>query len=99
MTEAGGGISTSLFRSRRGEGTTVSTGAPMASVAVKTCDESGRELGTGEIGEVYVRTPWLAAGYYGQPELTSEMFQDGWLRTGDLGYVDSRGELHVVGRH
>jgi acyl transferase domain-containing protein/acyl-CoA synthetase (AMP-forming)/AMP-acid ligase II/thioesterase domain-containing protein len=98
MTEAGGGISTALFRRRHDGGTSVSTGAAMASVDVKIRDEHGSEVGRDQIGEVYVRTPWLSAGYYGQPELTAELFQDGWLRTGDLGYLDSRGELHIAGR-
>jgi acyl-CoA synthetase (AMP-forming)/AMP-acid ligase II len=57
------------------------------------------ELGDDEIGELWVRTPGNARGYYRQPELTAERFTpDGWLRTGDLARRDADGYYYFVGR-
>ena len=50
------------------------------------------------IGEIYYRGDNVMLGYYKQPELTDEIKKNGWLRTGDLGYIDSDGYLVVVGR-
>ncbi|WP_329236362.1 acyl--CoA ligase [Streptomyces sp. NBC_01460] len=52
----------------------------------------------GERGEVWVRGPQVTAGYHGHPELTAEQYMGGWLRTGDLGTLDERGWLSLVGR-
>jgi acyl-CoA synthetase (AMP-forming)/AMP-acid ligase II len=52
-----------------------------------------------EYGEVLVKSPGVFRGYYNDPELTQEcMTPDGWFRTGDLGYVDNGGFLHLKGR-
>jgi acyl-CoA synthetase (AMP-forming)/AMP-acid ligase II len=60
---------------------------------------TGRDLGLGERGELWARGPQVMAGYLGRPEATAQMIDpDGWLRTGDLGYVDAAGNLHVVER-
>jgi fatty-acyl-CoA synthase len=50
------------------------------------------------IGEIWVKAPFLMQGYFRRPELDSEVFRAGWYRTGDLGCVDSSGELYVTGR-
>ncbi|MER6912726.1 class I adenylate-forming enzyme family protein [Streptomyces sp. NPDC000594] len=55
-------------------------------------------LAPGEKGEVWVRGPQITAGYLGHPERTAEQYVDGWLRTGDLGTLDDRGRLSLVGR-
>ena len=56
-------------------------------------------MGDGGIGEVWVRGPTLMQGYHADPELTAEVLtEDGWLRTGDLGFLDASGHLHLVGR-
>jgi acyl-CoA synthetase (AMP-forming)/AMP-acid ligase II len=60
---------------------------------------SQRELGPGEQGEVWIRGPQVMTGYLNNPEATAAMLDaDGWLRTGDIGSVDSDGYLHVVDR-
>ncbi|MEV4474161.1 fatty acid--CoA ligase family protein [Nonomuraea sp. NPDC049504] len=53
---------------------------------------------SGETGELYVRTPTQAIGYWGAPEETAEVFVDGWVRTRDLGHFDADGRLYLVGR-
>jgi long-chain acyl-CoA synthetase len=50
------------------------------------------------IGEVWVKSKTVMMGYMDEPELTKEAIVDGWLRTGDLGYFDAAGHLHLVGR-
>jgi long-chain acyl-CoA synthetase len=54
--------------------------------------------GEGEVGEICVRSPSVMLGYWQAPELTAEAVQNGWLYTGDLGYVDEDGYLYVVER-
>jgi acyl-CoA synthetase (AMP-forming)/AMP-acid ligase II len=61
--------------------------------------ESRTELGPGEEGEVCVRGPQVMKGYLGQPQATAELIDnEGWLRTGDIGYVDEEGALYIVDR-
>ncbi|MEZ0093167.1 class I adenylate-forming enzyme family protein [Streptacidiphilus sp. EB129] len=80
--------------------------APLGSVGVPVFDTEieirdlvdAKPLPTGEVGEVWARGPQVADGYHGHPELTGQQFQDGWLRTGDLGRTDPDGWLFLVGR-
>lgn len=60
---------------------------------------TGRRMGTGETGELWVRGPQVMAGYLGRPDATAEILDgDGWLHTGDLGCVDPDGDVFVVDR-
>jgi len=59
--------------------------------------EDGRELREREVGELEIRGTSVCEGYYGRPELNDQLFHDGWLRTGDLGYLVG-GELVLCGR-
>jgi acyl-CoA synthetase (AMP-forming)/AMP-acid ligase II len=81
----------------------VGVGRPIPGVEVAIWEDGpdgarGRFLGTGEIGEILVRTPAAMRGYYRDAEATAHAFRSGWLHTGDLGYRDPDGSLFVVGR-
>src|SRR6266496_420964 len=58
----------------------------------------GQEAAAGEVGEIVGYSPALMPGYYKQPELTAQTIVDGWLHSGDLGYVDEDGFLYLVDR-
>ena len=61
-------------------------------------DPDRNEIPAGQIGEIVGRGPILMPQYYKQPNLTREAIKDGWLYTGDLGYVDEDGFLYLVDR-
>ncbi len=67
-------------------------------VDCKTVDESGNDLPQGSTGEFYVRSPTNVQQYWNLPEATAETFRDGWVATGDVGYIDDQGFLYVVDR-
>lgn len=74
-------------------------GRPFPEVEVVVCNsDSGAQLAAGEIGEVRVRSPQLMDGYNGEPELTARVLRDGWYFTGDIGRLDERGYLTLLGR-
>ena len=75
-----------------------SVGAPPPFFEMKIADPDGNELPAGEVGEICGRGPILMSGYYKQPELTRAAVRDGWLHSGDLGYVDEDGFLYLVDR-
>ncbi|MEH7343722.1 AMP-binding protein [Bacillus sp. JJ1532] len=60
--------------------------------------ETGDFLPSGEIGEIVVKGPQVMKGYWNRPEETAESLKDGWLLTGDLGYMDEQGYFYVVDR-
>jgi long-chain acyl-CoA synthetase len=60
--------------------------------------DTGGDVGTGEIGEIWVRGPNVVRGYWNNPEATAAAFTEGWFHTGDLGYLDDDGYLYVVDR-
>jgi fatty-acyl-CoA synthase len=75
----------------------VSCGCPLPDHQVAIINEEGMALAEREIGEVSVLGPSVARGYFRNPEATAETWRDGWLRTGDLGYL-ADGELYICGR-
>ncbi len=75
-----------------------SVGCPPPGYEIRIVDDQGQDLGPGQIGEIVGRGPALSSGYYKQPELTRETFRDGWLFSGDLGYLDPSGFLYLAGR-
>ena len=78
---------------------TGSIGLPLPSTEVSVRDENGQELPLGEVGEICVRGPQVMQGYWNKPEETAKVLTpDGWLRTGDMGYMDERGFVKLVDR-
>jgi fatty-acyl-CoA synthase len=77
-----------------------SVGHPLSlvEIAVRDGNRPGADLATGETGEIWLRSPYMMTGYWDDPEQTADTVRDGWLRTRDLGYLDERGMLHLVGR-
>ena len=74
-------------------------GKPLHNVWIKILDEQGKQLPPGATGEVFVHSTSMVKGYLDEPELSSEAFQGGYFRTGDLGKLDTDGSLHIVGRN
>lgn len=75
----------------------VSVGRPLAGFELSLRDERGREVGEDRRGRVWVRGPSLMAGYFGRAEATAAVLENGWLDTGDLGFLHG-GELFLAGR-
>ncbi|MDI3299677.1 MAG: AMP-binding protein [Bacillota bacterium] len=75
-----------------------SAGRPLPFAEVAVVDEELRPVPAGTLGEIALRGPTVAAGYWRDPGATRRVFVRGWLRTGDLGYLDEDGCLFVVGR-
>jgi acyl-CoA synthetase (AMP-forming)/AMP-acid ligase II len=73
-------------------------GVPTPFSDMKILDESGNEAAAGVVGEICGRGPMLMPGYYKRPDLTAAAVKDGWLHSGDLGYVDDDGFLYLVDR-
>ncbi|TCO70817.1 malonate--CoA ligase [Rhodovulum euryhalinum] len=83
-----------------GERIAGTVGLPLPGVELKICDpETGADLPRGEIGQIEVRGPNVFKGYWQMPEKTrEELREDGFFLTGDLGRIDERGYVHIVGR-
>lgn len=75
-----------------------SVGIPLPLHQLRIVDEDLEDVPAGTVGEIMGRGPILMPGYHRQPELTRAALVDGWLRTGDLGFVDADGYLHLVDR-
>ncbi|TVT70733.1 MAG: AMP-binding protein [Denitromonas halophila] len=73
-------------------------GVPPPFFDMKIVREDGKTAAVGEIGEIVGRGPILMPGYYQRDDLTAEAIRDGWLYTGDLGFVDKDGYLSLVDR-
>lgn len=77
----------------------LTVGKPYHIFELQLRDSSGRIVSKGEVGEIFVRGDYTASGYYKDPETTAQMWtKDGWYRTGDLGKLDDRDNLILVGR-
>ncbi len=75
-----------------------SSGVLVKPLDLKICDSDGKELPCGEKGEIVIRGENVMAGYWKNPVATSETVKDGWLYTGDMGYMSKDGLLYVLGR-
>lgn len=75
----------------------VSVGTPLPGAAVDVRGDDGESRDDGHVGRVWIRAPFVMHGYFGQPHASAEVMRDGWLDTGDFGFVDA-GELFITGR-
>ena len=95
MTETGMNTS-NPYEGARIAGT---VGFPLRSVELRVADPAtGKALAPGEVGVIELRGPNVFAGYWRMPEKTAQEFRDGFFVSGDLGKIDERGYLHIVGR-
>lgn len=97
MMEAGliSRVPVELADELRGSG---SAGPPAPDRTVAILDHEGRPAPAGEVGEIAVRGPGMFRGYLDRPDATAVLMRGGWLHSGDLGRVDERGFVYVVGR-
>jgi long-chain acyl-CoA synthetase len=75
-----------------------SIGTPIPGARARVVDEAGRELPTGEIGELLIQGDNVMKGYYKNPEMTAKVIREGWLHTGDLARIDEGGYIFLTGR-
>jgi long-chain acyl-CoA synthetase len=75
-----------------------SSGHLVENMLLRICDEKGKELPVGEHGEIVIQGENVMLGYWNNPEASAQSLRDGWLYTGDLGYMDKDGFLYVLGR-
>lgn len=75
-----------------------SSGKLVKNIELKILDDKGNELPTGEKGEIVVKGDNVMKGYWNNPTATAETLKNGWLHTGDMGYMGSDGFLYVLGR-
>jgi len=95
LTEASPGVAAQRESMPRKPG---SVGTAMAGVEVKIFDEKDVELPPNEVGEIVAKADNVMKGYYKMPEETARALRNGWLHTGDMGYLDEEGHLFIVER-
>ncbi|MGO9344089.1 MAG: AMP-binding protein [Acidimicrobiales bacterium] len=83
---------------RSGAGVLNAAGVPVFGVELRITDSLGNDVPHGDAGEVCARGGNLMSCYWGKPEETDKVMRDGWYRTGDVGYIDDRGILHLTDR-
>ena len=94
LTEAAPIISTNTpFSHKMG-----TSGKILGNITCKICDDNGNELPQGKKGEICIQGDNVMKGYYKNNEATKETLKNGWLHTGDLGFMDKDNFLVVVGR-
>ena len=78
---------------------TSSIGRPLSDVEIRIVDDDGNPLPFSEVGEIWAKGPRLMSGYWKDEEKTSQAItEDGWLRTGDKGWMDEEGYIYLAGR-
>ncbi|WP_309751148.1 class I adenylate-forming enzyme family protein [Novosphingobium sp.] len=75
-----------------------SCGPPVPVSRLKLTDPEGQEVPQGEVGELWANGPMIVAEYWNNPKASAETFIDGWVRTGDLAWIDEEGFCHIADR-
>jgi malonyl-CoA/methylmalonyl-CoA synthetase len=92
-------LTSNPYHARDGDRRAGTVGFPLPGVELHITEENGNPCARGEIGGIEVRGPSVFSGYWRAPELTRQAFTaDGWFRTGDMGCIDERGYVVIVGR-
>jgi long-chain acyl-CoA synthetase len=94
LTETCGGA----FVNPPGENVIGSVGKPLKGVEAKILDPQSSDDGSPASGEIILRGPIVMKGYWNRTDATADVLKDGWLYTGDLGYLDERSNLFITGR-
>jgi len=95
LTEAGANNTNSVCLAVKKVG---SIGKPQNGMEMKIFDDNGNELPQGMEGEIVIRGPMVMKGYWNLPEATAEAIRNGWLHTGDIGYIDQDGYFFITNR-
>lgn len=95
LTEAGANNATNVAQAIIKPG---SIGRPMKGMEMRIFDNDDKEVTQGQEGELVLRGPMVMKGYWNMPEATAEAIRNGWLHTGDIGYVDSDGYFYITDR-
>jgi long-chain acyl-CoA synthetase len=95
LTEAGANNSVNPLEGLKKVG---SIGLPMKGTEMRVVDDAGRVLLPGKEGEIVIKGPMLMKGYWNKPRETAEILREGWLHTGDVGYVDEDGYFWITDR-
>ncbi len=93
-----GGVGTSTAYDADDDEALFTVGRPRGATEIEVRGDDGRPLPRGATGEICLRSPYMFRGYWHDPVATADALRDGWLHTGDLGFVDERGLLHISGR-
>lgn len=96
LTEASPVVSINPFGPGKNRPGTV--GRPITGLEVKTVDDDGKPLRSGEPGELIVKGPSVMQGYLNRPEDTAQTLRDGWLFTGDIAVIDGDGYIKIIDR-
>lgn len=97
QTEAGPVLTYNPYHGQRKIGS-VGIPVPLTQIEIVDVHDGGRVLAVGETGEVRAKGPQIMSGYFGRPAETAEALRDGWLYTGDIGFLDAEGYLTICDR-